>query len=74
LGAGTPYQVIQDQRDVASAESSEVQSMANYSHARIAFEQALGTTLEANHVTVTEAMSGKVSSIAIHPVGPGAAQ
>jgi len=74
LGAATAFQVVQDQRDLATAQSSEAQSMANYSHARIAFEQALGTTLEANHVTVTEAMSGKVSSIAIHPVGPGAAQ
>ena len=43
LGAGTPYQVVQDQRDLASAQSSEEQAMANYSHARIALDQALGT-------------------------------
>src|SRR5579871_4784085 len=35
LGAGTVFQVIQDQRDLATSESSEVQSMANYTHARI---------------------------------------
>lgn len=68
LGATTAFQVVQDQRDLATAQSSEAQSMANYSHARISFEQALGTTLEANNITVAEAMSGKVSSIAIHPV------
>ena len=43
LGASTAYQVVQDQRDLANAQSSEVQAMANYSHARIAFDQALGT-------------------------------
>ncbi len=44
LGAGTSYQVVQDQRDLASAQSSEVQAMANYTHARIQFDQALGAT------------------------------
>jgi outer membrane protein len=62
LGAGTSYQVVQDQRDLASAQSSEIQSIANYSHARIAFDQALGTTLEVNNVSVTEAMSGHMST------------
>lgn len=60
LGASTAYQVVQDQRDLASAQSSEVQAMANYSHARIALDQALGTTLEVNHISLEEAMSGKV--------------
>ena len=62
LGAATPYQVVQDQRDLASAQSSEVQAMANYSHARIAFEQAIGATLDVNHISLTEAMAGKVSA------------
>jgi outer membrane protein TolC len=74
LGAATAFQVVQDQRDLASAQSSEAQSMANYSHARISFEEALGTTLEANNITLSEAMSGKVSSIAIHPLEAPAAQ
>ncbi len=62
LGAGTSYQVVQDQRDLASAQSSEIQSIANYSHARIAVDQALGTTLEVNNVSVAEAMSGHISA------------
>jgi outer membrane protein TolC len=62
LGAGTSYQVVQDQRDLANAQSSEIQSIANYSHARIAVDQAVGTTLEVNNVSVTEAMSGHVSA------------
>ena len=61
LGAATVYQVVQDQRDLANAQSSEIQAMANYSHAKIAFDQALGTTLEVNHVSLEEAKSGKVA-------------
>ena len=62
LGAATPYQVVQDQRDLAAAQSSEVQAMANYSHARIALDQAIGGTLEVNHISLTEAMAGKVTA------------
>ena len=60
LGASTAYQVVQNQRDLASAQSSEVQAMANYSHARIALDQAIGATLEVNRISLTEAMAGKV--------------
>ena len=62
LGAATPYQVVQDQRDLAAAQSSEVQAMANYSHARISLDQAIGATLEVNHISLTEAMAGKVTA------------
>jgi outer membrane protein TolC len=67
LGASTPYQVVQDQRDLASAQSSEAQAMANYSHARIQLEQALGTTLEVNHISLDEAMAGHVRAAASTP-------
>ena len=61
LGATTVYQVIQDQRDLATAQSAEVQAMANYTHARISFDQALGTTLESNNVSLQEALAGHIS-------------
>jgi outer membrane protein len=61
LGATTAFQVIQDQRDLATAVSTLVQSMANYSHARVAMDQALGTTLETNSVSLNEALAGKIS-------------
>jgi outer membrane protein TolC len=60
LGSSSNALVIQAQRDVVTAESEEVQSMANYTHARIAFEQALGVTLERNNITIAEAASGVV--------------
>ncbi len=61
LGAATVFQVIQDQRDLATSESSETQAMANYTHARIALDQALGTTLEVNHISLNEALEGQLS-------------
>jgi len=67
LGAATSFQVVQDQRDLASAQSSQIQAMANYSHARIAFDQALGRTLDVNHVSVEEALAGHVGGSAGTP-------
>ena len=59
FGKSTNAAVIQAQRDVVTAESEEVQSMANYTHARIAVDQALGATLERNNITMDEATSGR---------------
>ena len=67
LGASTPSQVVQDQRDLANARSTEVQAMANFTHARISYEQSLGVTLDVNGVTVSEALSGKVSKTSTLP-------
>jgi outer membrane protein len=61
LGASTVFQVVTDQQTLAAAESAETQALANYSHARIAFDQALGTTLGENHISIEEAMSGHVA-------------
>ena len=61
LGAATPFQVMQDQRDLASGVSTEVQALANYSHAQIALDLAMGTILESNHISIDEALSGRVS-------------
>ena len=61
LGASTVFQVVQDQQNLASAESAETQALANYSHARIAFDQSIGTTLDVNHISMDEALSGHVA-------------
>jgi outer membrane protein TolC len=61
LGASTVFQVVQDQQTLAAAQSTEQQSLANYSHARIAFDQAMGVTLDVNQISIDEAMSGKVA-------------
>jgi outer membrane protein len=67
LGSVVAFQVVQDQRDLATAQSTEAQSMANYTHARIALDQALGATLEVNQVSIVEAMQGRVSQASALP-------
>ena len=61
LGASTPYLVVQQQRDLVNAGSGEIAALVEYSNARIALEQATGTTLEKHHVTIEEARAGKVA-------------
>jgi outer membrane protein len=61
LGATTAFQVVQDQRDLANALSSEVQAMANFTHARISLDQALGRTLEVNGISVEDALKGQAN-------------
>ena len=67
LGASTVFQVVTDEQALATAESQETQALANYSHARIAFDQAMGTTLEVNHISLAEAMSGHVAKPSVLP-------
>lgn len=66
-GASTSYQIVLDQQTLSSAESTETQALANYSHARIAFDQAMGRTLEVNHITISDAMSGKIPRQSVLP-------
>jgi outer membrane protein TolC len=60
LGSATVFQIVQGQRDLATAQNSETQAMANYTHARVSFDQAVGRTLEANGVSVEEALGGRM--------------
>ncbi len=67
LGASTVFQVVTDQQTLAAAESAETEALANYSHARIAFDQAMGTTLDVNHISLEEAMSGHIARVSTLP-------
>jgi len=67
LGASTVFQVVTDQQSLAAAESSETQALANYSHARISFDQAIGTTLDVNNISMEEATSGHVARTSVLP-------
>ena len=70
LGASTSYNVIQQQRDLTAAQSAEFLAQVNYSNARVALDQALGVTLEVNHVSIEEARVGRSSTPPA--VAPGA--
>jgi len=67
LGASTPYNVIVQQRDLTTAQSAETAALVSYTYARIALDQTLGNTLEANHVSIDEARSGKVARTSTAP-------
>lgn len=65
--------VVQAQRDLNNDQSAEIQSMANYTHAKVAFDDAMGRTLEENGISMEEAKSGQVarqSSIPDLPLNP----
>src|SRR5207248_10200701 len=61
LGASTTFLVVTQQRDLATAQSNEVAALVAYSNARVSLDQILGTTLDENHISVQEALSGHVS-------------
>jgi outer membrane protein TolC len=66
-GVSTVAQVIQAQKDLAQGQDSEVQAMANYTHAQIAFDMAMGRTLEVNHISMEEALAGQVQRESVIP-------
>jgi outer membrane protein len=68
-GVGSVALVMQAQKDLANDEDAEVQSMANYTHARIFFDQAMGRTLQVNHVAMEEAVTGQVKRQSAVPEG-----
>lgn len=61
LGASTIFFVVQAQRDLAQARSSEVAALSNYSKARVALDRATGQVLSAYGVEIEEAKSGHVA-------------
>jgi outer membrane protein TolC len=60
LGTSTPFNVIQQQRDLATAQSTQIAALVAYNNARLALDQTLGTTLESNHISMGDARAGKV--------------
>ena len=61
LGASIPSNVIMNERDLATAQSTELTALTTHIRARVALDRTLGWTLAANHVTVEEAMAGVVT-------------
>jgi len=60
-GASTPFNVVQQQRDLVTAQSAEIAALVDFSNARVALDQTLGLTLERNHISIEEARNGKVA-------------
>jgi len=68
LGASTTANVLQQQRNLSSAENSLIAAQATYAQARAAMYQMLASTLHHYGINLNEAASGNVNSA---PVVPG---
>jgi outer membrane protein len=58
LGASTIFQIVSDQRDLATAAAQEVRALVNLAQAKVNFERAMATTLEVYNITISDAKSG----------------
>jgi len=61
FGTAQPSDVVAARASLLTAQLTELQAIAAYGNAKVALDQVLGETLEANHVSLDEALQGKVS-------------
>ena len=69
LGSSTSYQVVLRSRDLTTAQGNELRAKINLIEASVNFDQAVGRTLDVNHIIVADARRGKISR---QPNIPGA--
>ena len=62
LGAGSTYQTMSAQHDLAEAELDLVTAETTYEKAKVELDRATGTTLEHNGIQIQDAISGTISS------------
>ena len=61
FGGATSADVVAARTTLLAAQLTEVEAIAAYGRARVALDQTLGETLEVNHISVGEALNGRVS-------------
>ncbi len=61
LGASTSYLVVQHQTDLANARQSEVAALSAYALAKLQLDQATGTILQSNNISIDEVKNGRIS-------------
>jgi outer membrane protein len=67
LGASTVYNVILTQRDLITAQGTELRALANLAEAKANYERALGRTLQINSVTIAGAKKGDIEKDTLIP-------
>jgi len=60
LGSSTSYQVVLRSRDLTTAQGNELRAKINLIEASVNFDQAVGRTLDVNHIIVADARRGKI--------------
>ena len=68
LGSSTSYNVVLRSRDLTAAQGTALRAQANLAEALVNFNQAMGRTLEVNHITVADALRGGLTR---EPLIPG---
>jgi outer membrane protein TolC len=61
-GLATPYDVVLAQRDWLTAQLAEVQARDSYAKAKVAWDQALGVTLESSNVSLDDVLRGRAGT------------
>jgi outer membrane protein len=59
LGASTSYLVVQRSRDLTAQEGIELRDRINLIEAQVSFNASMGRTLDANKITLADALRGK---------------
>jgi outer membrane protein TolC len=67
LGASTVYNVILTQRDLITAQGTELRALADLVEAKANYERAVGRTLEVHRVTIADAKSGEANRDTLIP-------
>jgi outer membrane protein TolC len=62
LGTSTVRFVLEEQRNLAQAETNEIQALVNYTKALVAFDRAIGNTLQRNNVEIQKELPKKLST------------
>jgi outer membrane protein len=60
LGSSTSYNVVLRSRDLTAAQGTLLRDRINLIEAEVNFNQAMGRTLDVNHITLSDARSGRV--------------
>ena len=64
LGAGSAFQTLTSRRDLATAESALLAARTAYQKAKIELERSIGSTLEANSISIESARNGATAESA----------
>jgi outer membrane protein TolC len=59
LGAGSSFQTLTAQRDLALAELDLLNASTAYQKSKLELQRSTGTTLEDNHIQVQDAVDGR---------------
>ncbi|MDP9170474.1 MAG: TolC family protein, partial [Acidobacteriota bacterium] len=67
VGESTTYKVTQQQRDFINSQAAQLSAMVSWQSARLSLDQTIGATLEANHVAIEQAQTGRVDRVSTLP-------